>query len=418
MTARIMVAILLVAASAHAEWIVSSYNNNRAYRFDTTNGALVGGLVTNNAASGLQLPHDILFDADENILIASANNDRILKFDGRSGAFLGQFVTNASGGLDYPVGMAYGPDGQLYVSSQSNDCVKRYDSVSGAYIDTFVPTNSSGGLDGPSDIVFGPDGNLYVAGRYTNRVYRYNGASGAFMDVFVTNVVSQPFGLLFGLDGNLLVGGGNNNTVLKYNGTNGQYLGVFLTNGPNLSLPVEMEYGPDGNLYVTSFGSNAVLRYNGTNGAFMDIFISGGAIGLSGPNFLQWRPDPDPAFETWKSNRFTVSQLTNSSFSSDHANPDGDAFDNRDEYIADTDPMDAASGFPAATNSSGAGVQSFTVSPTSTGRLYDVYWKTNLLQDATWAPVGLNRAGTGTNLALVVTNNLDANYYRTGVALP
>jgi hypothetical protein len=110
--------------------------------------------------------------------------------------------------------------------------------------------------------------------------------------------------------------------------------------------------------------------------------------------------------------------MTNSSFTADHATPDGDAWNNRDEYVSDTDPKDNASGFPNATNTSGQAVQTFTVSPTSTGRLYDIFWKTNLSDGAGWTAVGLNQAGSGAGLVLTVTNQVEANFYRTGVTLP
>ena len=409
--------ILLTLAAAmgvgpvRAEWLVNSYNDNRVLRYNTTNGQYMGVLVP-SASGGLSLPHDIVIDANGHALVASAANDAVPQFSVLDGSAMGNFVAAGSGGLDYPVGMAYGPDGNLYVSGQLSDTVQRYNPTNGAYIDTFV-TNMSGGLDGPSDLTFGPDGHLYVVGRYSDRVHRYNGATGAYIDNFVTNGLSQPFGITFGPDANLYVVSGNGNAVRQYNGTNGELVGTFASTG--LSFPIEAEFGPDGNLYVASFNNSRIVRFNGQTGAFIDNFITNNTEGLSGCNFFQWRSDPDPVYEAWRSNRFTSAQLTNHLVSGAGADPDLDTFENWSEYVADTDPQDSASYFPNATN---ATLQSLVVLQTSTGRTYDVFWKSNLVSTSAWIATGLNQLGTGSNLTLVVTNVPEANHYRTGVRLP
>jgi hypothetical protein len=56
---------------------------------------------------------------------------------------------------------------------------------------------------------------------------------------------------------------------------------------------------------------------------------------------------------------------------------------------------------------------------TSTGRLYDVEWATNLLQTPNpWTPYGFAFPGTGSNLLIQVTNNAPFRAYRSKVRTP
>ena len=99
--------------------------------------------------------------------------------------------------------------------------------------------------------------------------------------------------------------------------------------------------------------------------------------------------------------------------------PDEDEYFTWQEYYADTDPTNDASFFPPIGTAVETGEWSVVAGETSTGRLYDVYWKTNLLPESLpWLPYGLNLSGTGSNLLFLLTNDVDAGFYRVGVKLP
>jgi len=103
-------------------------------------------------------------------------------------------------------------------------------------------------------------------------------------------------------------------------------------------------------------------------------------------------------------------------------NSDGDSSSNWEEYIYDTNPTNSAS-YHANTIEyiSDSGIMDVRVeSPTSTGRLYDVYWATSLLNGTSWEPIGLDVPGNPDNspLMLKVTNTPQVRYYRTGAKLP
>jgi hypothetical protein len=102
-------------------------------------------------------------------------------------------------------------------------------------------------------------------------------------------------------------------------------------------------------------------------------------------------------------------------------NADGDTLTNWEEYLFDTNPTNAASyNLNAITAIGDEGGALIIDAPTSTGRLYDVYWSTSLLHGSGWTPYGLDVPGNPTNgaLSLPVPNTPAVLYYRTGVKLP
>ncbi len=95
-------------------------------------------------------------------------------------------------------------------------------------------------------------------------------------------------------------------------------------------------------------------------------------------------------------------------------NPDGDAFDNLAEYIADTDPTNSASLFE---------LESITVSSPvvlswdgSTARVYNVDYRTNLLA-GNWQSLVTGVPGSNV-MGVVHDTNVPAAFYRIGVSLP
>ena len=112
-------------------------------------------------------------------------------------------------------------------------------------------------------------------------------------------------------------------------------------------------------------------------------------------------------------------------------NPDSDGADNNEEYVADTDPTDPNSVFLntitnyiSETNRAyGQGyiLRIMAGPPTTNSRQYDVYWKTNLKNNAEgWTGLLLNVPGddAGGPVMLIITNNATNRFYRTGVKIP
>ncbi|MDR0994549.1 MAG: amidohydrolase family protein [Verrucomicrobiota bacterium] len=103
------------------------------------------------------------------------------------------------------------------------------------------------------------------------------------------------------------------------------------------------------------------------------------------------------------------------------ANDDEDELANLQEYIAGTDPWDAASTFAqmGPVTAQGPGVlQLESPSASFPDRMYDVWFTTNLTGRVAWTPLGMGRRGTGGTLAFTVTNQWPYAAYRIGVRLP
>ncbi len=104
-----------------------------------------------------------------------------------------------------------------------------------------------------------------------------------------------------------------------------------------------------------------------------------------------------------------------------NADSDGDGQSNWAEYIADTNPTNAASVAPNLIfhTASTAPMDLIIEAPTTNSRLYDVWIATDLFLGG-WSPQNFNLYGspTGGALRFSVTNNLPGTFYRTGVKLP
>jgi hypothetical protein len=98
-------------------------------------------------------------------------------------------------------------------------------------------------------------------------------------------------------------------------------------------------------------------------------------------------------------------------------NPDHDAMNNRDEYIADTDPLNAGSCLRITAVSNGT---SRTICfNSSSNRIYSLWWRTDL-DSGSWKPCddGFARIGIGGADSMTDTNTAGRIYYRIQAALP
>ena len=98
------------------------------------------------------------------------------------------------------------------------------------------------------------------------------------------------------------------------------------------------------------------------------------------------------------------------------ADNDTDTVCNVDEYIADTDPADAASRFVIDSIAFQGTNEVGVTFPTSTQRLYRVQYSTNLMSD--WIDLQTDIAGTGSCCTVTDTNDRPSRAYRGGVRVP
>ena len=98
-----------------------------------------------------------------------------------------------------------------------------------------------------------------------------------------------------------------------------------------------------------------------------------------------------------------------SSFETD-LDPDLDEYSNIEEYIAGTNPTNQFSNPAFSAVVAAPSVQ--ITWPILTGRLYDVFVSTNLMDDPTWLLFTSGLSGTGASLTLTVTNAANERHFR------
>jgi hypothetical protein len=102
----------------------------------------------------------------------------------------------------------------------------------------------------------------------------------------------------------------------------------------------------------------------------------------------------------------------------DERDPDGDSWNNWQEFVSLSDPNDPNSFWLPEFSNLNHRAWQFTVPVTSTDRLYTVQWSTNLLLGA-WTNSGISSPGNGADLMLSFSNapSVPKAYYRLGVQL-
>jgi len=121
-------------------------------------------------------------------------------------------------------------------------------------------------------------------------------------------------------------------------------------------------------------------------------------------------------FGAWQSAYFTSNQLTNAAVSGDSVDPDGDGFSNYQEYIAGTNPTNALSQFAVGGGVDRTKAIQLNWAPVSSGRVYDVYWTTNLLNP--FVPVQTDIAWPQSVYTSPVPGDAQSGFYKIKVRRP
>lgn len=122
--------------------------------------------------------------------------------------------------------------------------------------------------------------------------------------------------------------------------------------------------------------------------------------------------DGDGLPDSWEQQHFGT--LTNGAA----GNVDGDAYDNLAEFIADTQPTNAASFFELFSITRAGSTAIVQVLPAAPGRLHQLESHTNPAGGAHWTPLGSPQAGDGGLLALPDGDTDRHRDYRVRLALP
>ncbi|HEX2853047.1 MAG TPA: hypothetical protein VHO24_07410 [Opitutaceae bacterium] len=154
--------------------------------------------------ASLNLPHEIRFDADRNLLIADMANQVIRRVDAKTGvittfAGTGKKGYTGDGGpareatLNSPHSIQFGPGGDLYICDVANHVVRRVDAKTGV-ISTFAGTGKPGPtpdgapiagtpLNNPRSLDLDRAGNLWLVTREGNQVFKFDLAAGKIQHI-------------------------------------------------------------------------------------------------------------------------------------------------------------------------------------------------------------------------------------------
>jgi hypothetical protein len=123
---------------------VAGIGSDIVAEFDPDTGRYLGELVSNDdpCAVYLDLPTNLVFAPDGDLLVCDIADSRVLAFDGLSGAFHGEFVAEDAGGLISPIDLDFAPDGSLLVLDLARGVVQRHDGASGAYLGDFATVSA------------------------------------------------------------------------------------------------------------------------------------------------------------------------------------------------------------------------------------------------------------------------------------
>jgi hypothetical protein len=246
--------------------------------------------------------------------------------------------------------------------------------VTGNYLDVFADMT----LEGPAVITAGsPFHGLPASGSVTVNVWKYDWP-------MPRDAGEPPF----------------TNAITVYYAP---YVVATLSNSPN-ARQEDLKY-----LTTTGTLNNAYSppqyfsdNFFGVDFSYTNVFTTNTCVDCDNDGLPDW----------WEILKFGA--VTNDA-SGDH---DGDGFDNNEEYAADTDPYSNASFFqPVSVNTSATkSIIIMRIPGSSTGRVYDAYWKTNLVDGGSvWTAYGLNVQGNGGTLTITVTNQPGTNvFFRAG----
>jgi sugar lactone lactonase YvrE len=194
---------------------VADYFSNSITVFPDVTGTLFGQHVTAgdpvrlSAASGLNEPHGLAFDAEGDLFIVNTGDNDVVVIPKVSGRIFGQIVTanvaatvNAVTDLMAPHGIAFDHAGNLYVADTGHAQVSVTPVATGTLFGQSVTANTTAvlsaatGLDVPNSLAFDAAGDLFVTNVGLDRVTMVPRASGSlFGQTVVANSAAAVTGL-------------------------------------------------------------------------------------------------------------------------------------------------------------------------------------------------------------------------------
>jgi sugar lactone lactonase YvrE len=229
---------------------------------------------------------EMLYCQAQNLYLAQSQGSPYVAQFTIEGSLVGQFTV----GVGNPIGLAFDRDGNFFVSDPVSGIIRKISprgyrlarlSVSAFYVqglttdvqgnlyaaqaDTVLKFSTKGeksvfaSLDGADlkGLALDTNGCLYASALYGHSIEKF-GPDGAYLGPFATNGLNQPGALAFDTKGNLYVANTAGHNITRFS-PSGE--GTVIS-GPELNWPTGLAFDHAGNLYVADTVNGSILKYS------------------------------------------------------------------------------------------------------------------------------------------------------------
>jgi glucose/arabinose dehydrogenase len=316
-----------------------------------------GQYVTPGTSSTLSLdiplnePAGVAFDSNGDLFIANTEGNSITVLPAITGALFGQSVTagvatqlTAATGLDEPIGVAFDANGDLFISNTLGDTVSVLPASTGTIFGQSFTANQVATLDvgsvlsDPSGLAFDANGNLFIANFESGTVAVDPASTGTIFGQSVTADVGasltaatgldDPFGITVDANGDLFVADTYANTVMVLPVSTGTIFGQTmtadvatpLTVASGLEGPTGVAFDANGDLFISDAFSEGVTVLPASSGVLFGQAVTAdiaatvtaaSAAGLAAPFGLAFDTSGDLYISNLENN--TVTELASTS---------------------------------------------------------------------------------------------------------
>lgn len=298
--------------------VISGYSGSIQYDWSLNNNivhssypaqpyTVAGGNGAGTAASQLNFPSSICFDAAGYLYVADFDNGRVQKFPPASTSLTngvtvagGNGLGSAANQLYHPVSVFIDGSGNLYVCDQNNNRIQKFPAgstsatngvtVAGGHIGS-----AANQLNFPAGVWVDGAGNIYVCDRLNSRIQKFPAGSTAGTNAMTVaggngsgsaaNQLYLPANITLSSSGDLYIADQGNNRVQKFPaGSTSATNGVTVAGGNGrgsaanqLNYPSRVRFDQAGDMYVGDLYNQRVQRFAaGSTSASSGVTVAGG----------------------------------------------------------------------------------------------------------------------------------------------
>ncbi|MCB9643756.1 MAG: SMP-30/gluconolactonase/LRE family protein [Myxococcales bacterium] len=338
-----------IALDAKGNLYVADEGSHQIRKIDTNGdvttyaGSGSAGAQDGDAKTGtFNVPVDLVFLSNGDLLIADLDNNRIRKVDtalqlstlsgGPNKGFANGPINEAL--FNSPSGLFFSKTGDLYVTDEDNHAIRKI--TPAGEVSTIAGFGSAGFLDGPGNqalfdspygIVANSKGELFVTDRDNHRIRKIDASgnvttfagqdtAGLVDGMGTTAQFNEPYGIAIDAQDNLYIADSGNHVIRKIDATGKvtTYAGSGdrgFQDGPiataRFDSPHGMAFDAQGNLYIADRGNHRIRKID-TQGVLSTIAGTGSSGYSDGPGLQAEFDRPASLVLDAQGNLFVVDQ--------------------------------------------------------------------------------------------------------------